>query len=127
MPKNWKKEVARDTLALGSIPFYFIVMIRAIIGEYMPFVYHLGIAFLILIFLDRVSKNFNKYIARGLVLVIFTSFFYQAETFTIFAVLLWISMIFSLVYLKTKYKEIVTGIIFGFISSAVSYYLVSLI
>lgn len=28
MNKNWKKELARDCIALGSIPFYILVVAR---------------------------------------------------------------------------------------------------
>lgn len=125
MQKNWKKEIARDIIALGSIPFYFIVMIRAIVGKYLPFVYHLGIALLVLIILSKIKSN--QHIARGLALVVFTSFFYKATLYTIFAALLWIAMVFSLVYLKVKNKEIAMGIIFGITSVVISYFLTSLI
>jgi len=123
--KNWKKEIARDIMALGSIPFYFIVMIRAVIGKFSPFLYHLGIALLVLVILSKLTKNSNQHIARGLILLIFTSFFYQAMWYTIFATLLWVTMILSLSYLKVKNKEIVKGIIFGVISIIVSHALTS--
>jgi hypothetical protein len=125
--KNWKKEIARDTIALGSIPFYFIVIIRAIIGEYMPFVYQLAIAFLILLIFYWLFKSANQHIARGLVLVVFTSIFYNVMLYTVFAALLWIFMIVSAYYLKPKFKDIAIGVVFGIISTALSYGLVSLI
>lgn len=123
MVKNWKKEIARDLLALGSIPFYFIVIIRAIIGKYTPFVYQLVIALLVLVVLSLIFKNSNQYIARMLVLVVFTSLFYKEMLFTIFASLLWLFMIVSTLYLKVKSKEIVKGVFFGIISTTAGYYL----
>ncbi len=125
MIKEWKKEIARDIIALGSIPFYFIVIIRAIIGEYTPFVYQLLFTFIILLVLYQFTR-FNQYIARGLVLVVFTSAFYNVVLYTIFAVLLWICMILSLVYLKFKGSEITKGVLLGFISTGISYYLTTL-
>jgi len=127
MVKNWKKEIARDLLALGGIPFYFIVIIRAIIGEFTPFVYQLVIALIILFILSRMFKNSNQYIARALALVVFTSLFYKEMLYTTFASLLWISMIASLVYLKVKSNKIVKGVLFGIISSIVGYYLTLLL
>lgn len=126
MPKNWKKEIARDTIALGSIPFYSIVIIRAVIGKYAPFVYQLLIALVIIFVLSKL-KNANQHIARGIVLVVFSSMFYKDVLYTIFASLLWIGMIFSSFYLKVKGKEIANGAIYGIVSSAISYYLVSLL
>jgi hypothetical protein len=46
--------------------------------------------------------------------------------YTFFAVALWLMMVISLRYLKIKGKEISKGILFGAISTVVSYYLVSL-
>ena len=65
MDKLWKTEIARDLIALGSIPLYLIVIVRAIIGEYLPFVYQLSIALLLLIILSSIAKNFNQHIARA--------------------------------------------------------------
>jgi len=127
MDKKWKKEIARDIIALGSIPFYFIVFIRAIIGQYQPFVYRLVIAFVVLVILGKIFKNINLYIGRGLVLAVFTLFFYQAMLYAIFVVLLWIGMLFSLNYLKVKNREIVSGVILGVISVIVGYALTALL
>ncbi len=123
MIKNWKKEIARDLLALGGIPFYFIVVIRAIIGKYSPFVYQLVLALAVLVILSLIFKNFNQQIARGLILVFFTSLFYNDMLFTIFAFLLWLFMIYSLFYLKIKNNEIVKGLLFGVIGITTGYYL----
>lgn len=127
MVKNWKKEIARDLLALGGIPFYFIVVIRAIIGKYTPFVYQLVITLVVLVILSLIFKNSNQHIARGLILVFFTSLFYKDMLFTIFASLLWLFMILSLFYLKVKIKEIVKGVSFGVISTTMGYYLTLLL
>ena len=113
--------IARDTLALGSIPFYSIVIIRAIIGKYLPFIYQLSIAFIILFIFSKLLKNSNQHIARGLILAVFTSVFYKEIIFTIFAAILFFAMIVSLFYLKVKRNELLKGIISGIVSTAVSY------
>jgi len=123
MEKNWKKELARDALAFGSILFYFIVIIRAIIGKYMPFVYQLLIALGILILLSFIIKNANAHIARAVPLVAFTSLFYKDNLFTFFAVLLFVFMLFAAVYIKIKKKEIFNGIVVGILASLAAYYL----
>ena len=55
-----KTEVARDNLALGSLIFFIIVLIRALIGPYWRFFMELAIAGVILIILNlfiKVNRN----------------------------------------------------------------------
>lgn len=127
MNKNWKKEIARDTMALGSIPFYFIVIIRAIIGKYAIFVYQLIIAAFFLYFISKLIKKFNFHIARGFILITFTSLFYKENLFTVFALLLWILMIVSAHIIKIKKNEIYKGVVFGILVSIISYLISPLI
>ena len=123
MKKNWKYEIARDSMAFGSILFYLIVLVRSLIGEYLIFVYQLLIAIIILIISSFIIKNTNHHIARAFVLVVFTSIFYKDNLFTIFAALLWIFMILSAFYIKENKKSIYKGIVLGIIATFVSYYL----
>ncbi|MAG60921.1 hypothetical protein CL619_03995 [archaeon] len=127
MEKNWKKEIARDAIAFGSILFYFIVIIRAIIGKYMPFVYQLLIAISILIILSFIIKNANQHIARVVPLVVFTSLFYNDNLFTIFVILLFLVMIISAFYIKEKKEVIVKGVVLGVVAALGAYYLNNLI
>ena len=123
MKKNWKYEIARDSMAFGSILFYLIVLVRSLIGDYLIFVYQLLIAIIILIISSFIIKNTNHHIARAFVLVVFTSIFYKDNLFTIFAALLWIFMILSAFYIKENKKSIYKGIVLGIIVTFVSYYL----
>ena len=123
MTKDWKKEVARDSIALGSIPFYFIVIIRAIIGKYNIFVYQLLIALAVLIILSLVVKKSDMHIARCFALWAFTSLFYKEMLYTTFAFILWIAVVVSSHYLKVKKSMIIKGIVLGIVSSGVGYYL----
>jgi len=127
MEQNWKKELARDAMAFGSILFYAIVIIRAIIGKYMPFVYQLLIALAVLVILSFVIKKANHHIAKAIPLVVFTSLFYKDDLFTIFTVLLFVFMLGSAYYIKIKKIEIFNGILIGLIASLVGYYLSSLL
>ena len=127
MPKNWKKEVARDTLALGSIPFYFLVIIRAVIGKYAVFVYQVLIAVIVLFILAKLIKNSNLHIARGLVLFVFTSLFYNDLFYTSFVFLIFLIMLVSSAYLKEEKAKIAKGVLLGVVTSLVSYYLAMLI
>ena len=123
MKKNWTYEIARDSMAFGSILFYLIVLVRSLIGEYLIFVYQLLIAIIILIISSFIIKNTNHHIARAFVLVVFTSIFYKDNLFTIFAALLWIFLIGSAFYIKENKKSIYKGIVLGIVVTLVSYYL----
>ncbi len=123
MKKDWKYEIARDTMAFGSILFYLIVIIRAIIGKYMPFVYQLLIALAILILSSVIIKNTDHHIARAFVLVVFTSLFYKDNFYTIFVSFVWFLMIGSAFYIKINKKSIFKGIVLGVIATLVSYWL----
>lgn len=122
MEKNWKREIARDSLALGSILFYAIVVIRALIGEHALFIAQTVIAIIVLFLLSRVIKG-NQYLARGFILFVFTSLFYNEKLFTIFAFVLLVILIVSLNYLGVKRNVILNGLFLGIVNTAVSYYL----
>src|SRR3989338_4167780 len=125
MEKSWKKDIARDAMALGSILFYFIAIIRSTIGSYHLFTYQLLIAFGILIILSFIIKNANHHIARAVPLGVFVSLFYKDNLFTIFAALIFVIMIISAFYIKERKESIVKGIVLGVFASVVGYYAVS--
>ena len=100
--KSWLKEIARDLLALGSIPFYFLVVIRAVIGKYNVFVYEMVIAAAAMFILYFIIKNSNLHVARAFVAVIFTSFFYKETIYTVFASIIFVLLLISAYYIKRK-------------------------
>ncbi|MBS3101732.1 hypothetical protein J4204_06420 [Candidatus Woesearchaeota archaeon] len=101
--KRWIKETARDLFAFGSIPFYFLVVVRAVIGKYNVFVYQMIIAAIFAI-------------------VVFTSIFYDAALYTFFAGLVFVLLLVSAYYLKRKISPILRGIIIGALSCIAGYY-----
>ena len=130
MKKNWKKEIARDVLALGSIPFYIIVIIRAIIGKYKPFVYQMVIGFVVLVILSLLFKKSDQYVGRAIIIVFFSSVFYDAQLYTTFACIMLVGLIISSGYIlkpKIRIRMIVKGIVFGVLATATGYYLVPLL
>ncbi len=127
---NWKKEIARDVLALGSLPFYLIVIIRAIVGKYRPFVYQMVIALVTIIILAYLFKKTDQYVARAIPIVFFSSIFYNELLYTIFACLMLVVLIISSSYLlkpKLRIRTIVKGIVIGVFSTIVAYYLTPLL
>jgi len=119
------KETARDFLALGSIPFYAIVIIRMmIIPEYVPLVAQLIVAFIAILGLSQIFK-FEHHVAQGIPIAMFTALGYKDLLFAIFALLLVIGLVFSANYLKINKKFIMNGVISGILCTVVSYYAVN--
>jgi len=120
---KWLKELARDFLALGSIPFFILVLVRIWILKqpvyFSQFIFAGIIFFLLMIFLKS-----NLYSGLGLVMLIFTSLHYADIKFTILAILVYIGLLVSLIYLGKDKKEIIKGILFGIVSVVISYYVV---
>jgi len=123
---NWKKEVARDLLALGGIPFFILVMARSLVGEYYLFVFQTLIA-LVFIHLIGWKLDFNRHLARMLVLVFFTILFYNQFIYSVFVFLVGLITLLSLFYLKEPIKKIGFGLVFGIVASLLGYYLAPLI
>ncbi|MBT3691028.1 hypothetical protein HOG16_02170 [Candidatus Woesearchaeota archaeon] len=123
---NWKKETARDLLALGSIPFFILVMARSLVGEYYLFIFQTLIALVFIHFIGW-KLDFNRHLARMLVLVFFTVLFYNQFIYSVFSVLVGLITLLSLFYLKEPVKKIGFGILLGVLASLLGYYLAPLI
>lgn len=124
---SWKKEAARDVVALGSIPFFILVIARALIGPYWGFVYQLFAASIILLATFLVFKKVNYHISRGIVLVVFTTLFYQDGMFSWFVYLFLALLFASLFYLKKDKLEILYGTVIGIATSGLAYYVATLV
>ena len=122
MKNSWLRETSRDLLALGSIPFYFLVVARSIIGNYPVFVYQTLIAAIAIFILWFLIKDASMHVARALVIVVFTSLFYNEVVYTAFASLVWIAMLMAAYFLKRSMSFVLRGIIMGFLASIVGYY-----
>ena len=64
LSKDWKAVVARDLIALGGLPFYLLVVVRATIGSYHTFLSQVVVALAVLFLASRAVKNSNLHIAR---------------------------------------------------------------
>lgn len=125
--QSWKREIARDIIALGSMPFYLIVVVRALIGEDLTFVYHLVIALGILFILTRLVKTAHQHVGRGFILLFFISSFYNELLFTLSTSILFLLMIASAWYLKVTKSALIQGLVVGVVSTAVSYAIITLL
>ena len=125
MEKRWLKELARDLIALGGIPFLILTIARVSV----PFSYY-PMQFIVSSTLFFILKAIFKGDLRagiGLMLSIFISFYYRNALFTVFACCVYTGMVLSLFYLKREPRQILKGILLGAISTAVGYFIVRLI
>jgi len=123
MKKDWKKEGARDFLAIGSWVFFIIIVARLGIGPYFPEVWQYLTAGVVLAVLLFVFKDADGYAARGTVLAILTSLFYNDKGFAIFAAVAFFFLSLSIWYLGKKCRHIIYGVLLGLASTGVGYYL----
>ncbi|RPI74122.1 MAG: hypothetical protein EHM47_04485, partial [Ignavibacteriales bacterium] len=91
----WTRDISRDIIALGSIVFYSLVLIRALVGPFWIFFTYLASAAIFLFVLFLLHKNFETYLARGIILASGTSYFYQDFIFALFALFIYILMVIS--------------------------------
>ncbi|MEK6842642.1 MAG: hypothetical protein AABX84_02405 [Nanoarchaeota archaeon] len=121
--ENFLKESARDIIAFGSPIFFILVLARIFLlsnYSYLSQFIIAGILFLPLIYFFKA----NIYSGFGLIVLIFTTLYYNEVRFTIFAVFLYLLLIASLFYLKKEKLEIIKGIFFGAVSTGISWFLV---
>lgn len=117
------KETSRDLIALGGLPFFILIIGRVwmLDKSFYPLQFIIGgIIFLVLMF----SFKSNMHSGLGLIALFFTLLYYNHLRFSIFAIFAYFLLIISLVYLKKDKGEIFKGILFGVISSIISYYTV---
>ena len=117
-----KRNLYRDMIALGSWVMFSLVLVRSLIEPYRPFADQMVIAGVLLVIAEIVLKEYDGYSARGIVMSIFTSFFYLDIPFTIFVSVVCFTIIYSSIKIQ-KTKKVVFGIIVGLIASLVGYLL----
>ena len=122
MKKSWLKELARDLLALGSIPFYVLVIARLMIRNY-DIVYQMLVAAIFIFISFFIIKNTNLHVARSFVILIFINMFYNSSIFSLFSSIIWLLIVVSAYYLSRNLTVIVKGIVIGLVSSLLGYYL----
>jgi hypothetical protein len=109
-----KKELARDFVALGGIPFFILVLIRVWIldqPKYFSQFLISGILIFGLFFVFR--KKFNLSSGLALIVYIFTAIHYADLIYWTFVGIVYLFLLGSLVYLKKNKKEIIYGTVLG--------------
>ena len=118
--KKFLEEYARDIIALGSPIFFILVLARIFLlsnYSYLSQFFIAGIIFSLLAYFFRA----NIYSGLGLIVLIFTTLYYNRINFTIFAIFIYLLLIASLFYLKKEKSEVIKGIIFGLICAGISW------
>jgi hypothetical protein len=113
MSNDWKNDLSRDVKALGSIVFYLLVVARAAIGPFFPFIYQLLIALVIVYLFSLFVKAYDAYVARALIVATFTTLFYRDLIFGIFAFLVFAALIVSTLHLGSSKGKVCKGILVG--------------
>jgi len=122
----WIRDISRDIIALGSIVFYSLVLIRALVGPFWIFFTYLASAAIFLFVLFLLHKNFETYLARGIILASGTSYFYQDFIFALFALFIYILMVISSNYIGNPKSRIIKGILFGMLAVGLGYFMTQL-
>ena len=120
MKKEWIRETARDIIALGSIPFFILVLVRVSLIQ-KPFYFYQFLIAGIIFLLFMIILKYNLYSGLGFIILVFTNLYYNEFKFLIFSILVYIGLILSLFYIKEEKYKIIKGILFGVISSGISY------
>src|SRR3989344_8416921 len=108
--KPFINEAAKDTIAIGGIAVFILVLARSSTGQYFHTTYQILLAGLILFILTRFIKSEN-HLSRAIILYIFTILFYNNPIYTTFATFVLILIVISLIYLKYPKNQITLGII----------------
>lgn len=124
--KDFIKESARDLIALGSWIFFIIVVVRIYLLSNYSYLSQFivgALVFFPLIFLFGA----NMYAGLGLIILIFTTLFYNNLNFTIFGIFIYLLLLVSLIFLKYDKMKVLKGVLFGLAATGISYYVVNLI
>ena len=125
MRQWWIKELARDLIALGSIPFLLLTIARvSMFSVYYPMQFIIsGTLFFIL----RMIFRAEYHAGLGFILFTFISLYYQSVIFCVFAFVVYMGMVLALFYLKKDKRVILNGIVLGLICTALGYFIVSVL
>tara|TARA_Y100000310_G_scaffold345863_1_gene471760 strand:- start:30061 stop:30456 length:396 start_codon:yes stop_codon:yes gene_type:complete len=119
MIKNWKKEVSRDLMALGSFPFLILVIVRVSLVGNFKIIFNIFAALILAVLISSTIKKLNYHSVNLTILIIFTSIFYASYTYAIFATITYFTAIYGInKYLKKKnvYLSVLAAILCSIIS-----------
>jgi hypothetical protein len=115
-----RREIARDLMGLGSVPFLLLVVVRvAMVGNFLE-LFHIVAAVVLFGLISYRIRGLHFHSGRIVIMAIFTSVFYDDGYYTTFALLIVLVAIFGFVrYLKIQ--KVYTSLALGLICSLASY------
>ena len=122
--ENFLEKNARDLISFGSPVFFLLALARIAITENYSYLGKVAIAGILFFLLIYFLKG-NIYSGLGLIILVFLNMHYNDLRFMIFASLVYVLAMASLVYLKEDKIKILKGIFFGLLSIGVSYYIMN--
>ena len=117
---DWKKEVARDLMALGSIPLAILVVARAATVENFQVVFNIIVAIALLYLISFRLKNIEHHSAIIIILAIFTTLFYASYFYAVFVIVVVITALYA-IKVQLKKAHVYRSVLLGLACSAVSY------
>jgi len=120
--KKFLNESARDLISLGSPIFFVLVLARILITENFAYLSQFIIAAAFLTLLSYYFKS-NCRAGMGIILLIFVSMYYNNLAFAIFASIIYLLALASMIYLKENKIEVTKGFLFGLASAAAGYFI----
>ncbi len=124
--RNFFRESARDLIAFGSPIFFLLVLARVSITANFIYLSEFALAggiFYALSFL--LDANIRAGI--GSILLVLTGIYYSSVSFAVFAAIIYILFLISLVYLGENKKDVAKGAVLGFVIAGIVYYVIRLV
>lgn len=121
---NLKKEISRDLMAFGGLPFLVLVLVRVwMVNNYLELSQMIfGVGLLSLLgFAFR--NGIDQHSGRIIILVVFTSLFYYDLKYSIFASLIGLLAVYGM-WRYLERKGVLFGVVFGGVVSLVSYFVI---
>ena len=119
-----RKALFHDIRALGSWTFYLLVIARASIDLFRPFLDHLLIAGAILLTVSYFVP-YDGHVARALTAAMFTTLFYNTLHFTIFVALIMLVLAYASFSISNR-RKVWSGIAYGSVASGAAYLIVGI-
>jgi len=122
---NWKKELARDFLSVGSWIFFVLIVVRILILPHRwPYLNHLLVAGGLILIVELVFRNrVESYVSRGVVIAFYISLFYEDFMFSIFSKIALGGLVLSSRYLGNEWKKIGYGVLLGLVGAGIEFVL----
>lgn len=115
-----RREMARDLMGLGSVPFLLLVVVRvAMVGNFLE-LFHILAAVAFFGLAGFIISDLHYHTGRLVIMAIFTSVFYDDIYFTVFAVLVALIAVVSFArYLDSE--KVYASLVLGLLCSLASY------